>query len=116
MKKYEVIFHIGLPETEITDDILNDLQKAIKHASYNLYGRHKVYVVFDTLEQKGTHTVTLKLLDIEEILTKENIPIHLKGIASYLLREYPDKYKPLKYGNRLLHYNYILELEAENNV
>lgn len=114
MKKYEVHIHIGLPETEITDDILKDLQKAVKYASYNLYGRHKVYVVFDTLEQNDMHTVTLKLLDIEEILTKKNIPIHLKGIASYLLREYPDKYKPLKkWDNRLLHYYLISELEEE---
>lgn len=115
MKKYEVHIHIGLPETKITTDILKDLREAVNNASYNLYDRHKVYIIFDVLKLKG-NIVILKLLDAEEILTKKNIPIHLKGIASYLYREYPDKYKPLKYNNRLLHYYLISELEENNNV
>lgn len=99
MKNYYVMINVG-PE-KLTDDMLKDLKEAVEHAKRNLYTRHRIKI--PTIERQDEYTAYIRLIDTKEVLTEKNVGIHLKGIANYLLKTYPEKYEPLKDGNRLIY-------------
>lgn len=103
MKLYQVSICFGPPTNMLTDDMLKDLQEAVEHASHNLYCKHRIKISVGSPKRQDEYSASLELIDTKEILKEKTIPMHLKGIAGYLLSTYPEKYEPLKYGNRLLY-------------
>lgn len=101
MKHYNVMICVGT-ET-LTDDMLKDLKEAVEHAQHNLYARHRIKIPVGSPERQDEYTAYLELIDTKEVLTEKNIGVHLRGIATYLLKTYPEKYEPLKDGNRLIY-------------
>lgn len=105
VKRYDVIIAVGPPTTKLTDDMVKDLEEAVEHASYNLFTRHKIKVWLLSFKRHDEYTACFQIDDTKGILTEKNIGIHLRGISKYLLTKYPEKYKPLREGTRLLYYD-----------
>lgn len=103
MKHYNVMICVGPPATKLTDDMLKDLKEAVEHAQRNLYTRYRIKIPVGSPERQDEYTALLELIDTKEVLTEKNVGIHLRGIANYLLKNYPEKYEPLKDGNRLVY-------------
>lgn len=103
MKHYWVMICVGPPATKLTDDMLKDLKEAVEHAQHNLYTRHRIKIPVGSPERQDEYTAHMELIDTKEVLTEKNVGVHLKGIANYLLKTYPEKYEPLKDGNRLIY-------------
>lgn len=105
VKRYDVIIAVGPPITKLTDDMVKDLEEAIEHAHYNLYTRYKIKVSLSSFKRHDEYTACFQIEDTKEILTEKNVGTHLKGISKYLLMKYPEKYRPLQEGTRLLYYD-----------
>lgn len=103
MKYYYVMICVGPSATKLTDDMLKDLKEAVEYASHNLYARHRIKIPVGAPERQDEYTAYLELIDTKEVLTEKNVGIHLRGIAKYLLKTYPEKYEKLKDGNRLIY-------------
>lgn len=90
-------------------DYSQDIEEAIEHASYNLYGRNKIKVKGVKV---GPFYIIIELISPEDIISPT---YHLKGIAKYLLANKPETYKPLRIGTRLFSYS-VIRKEWEEKV
>lgn len=80
----------------------DEIKEAIKFASHNLYLRHGIDVCDDLkyLSTTNDYYFTIKVPKSLGIPTNR----YFRGISAYLLKNYPEKYKPLLYGTRLFLY------------
>lgn len=86
--------------TDYMSDDNTDIEEAIEMASCNLRYRHHVRL----LDHHIQHKILWITLDVPEKLLPFDVGKRLSGIARYLLRTYPEKYRPLMSGNRLFYY------------
>lgn len=83
-----------------TKKYLDDICEAIEWAKCNLYLRHRIKL-------SGPFTKdNIVYVELNSDCSNDikNYGHHLKGISGYLLKQYPEKYKKMKIGNRLLLY------------
>ena len=77
-------------------DCFRDIKEAIRYTRTNLKLRHNI-TLYDPLVTDD-HRVYLKI----DIPYSFNFSVrNLRGIAAYLLKRYPERYKKYVYGNRL---------------
>lgn len=75
---------------------------AVRHASHNLYCRHKVEV----LDLYTDNDCLMLLLEIPDSVTTFRLGAHLKGISKYLLDKHGNVYRPFLVGSRLLFFTH----------
>lgn len=103
MKQVDVVVRLVSPSIRI-NDVWEDFCQAVKFASHNLYLRYKI----DILQVNKTYTGdALIKMSIPDNIETFNAGRQLKGISQYLLKHYPEKYKKLTQGTRLLQYAVI---------
>lgn len=84
-------------------DCFQDIEEAVRYTRKNLDSRHNI-VLYDPLVTVDHH-VYLKL----DIPDSYNFSIrNLRGIAAYLLKRYPKRYRRYVSGDRLLVFNYYI--------
>ena len=87
------------------EDYIEDIKKALLFARCNLLLRYRIELSPDLKETpNGTWYVEMTVPEDANIT---NIGYRLRGISVYLLKNWPDKYEPLKIANRLLYYEVI---------
>lgn len=89
------------------DQLSNDIQEAVSYASRNLISRFGV--LLELIAVNGPYDIIVSVNDCPHLEHLEkgdwnNPGKRLKGIPSYLLKTYPERYKKLRVGNRLLNY------------
>lgn len=89
------------------DQLSNDIQEAVGYASKNLISRFGV--LLELIAVNGPYDIIVSVSDCPHLEHLEkgdwnNPGKRLKGIPSYLLKTYPERYKKLRVGNRLLNY------------
>lgn len=94
-------------------DAMKDIYDGIKSASLNLYSRYDVHIETPTI--CGGDKVVVELRIPKEIISTFLIGPHLKGIASYLLKNCNHKYDEYLVGKRLLVYTEIATPDMSNN-
>lgn len=81
------------------------LCEAVKSASYNLYSRYRVKINRPIMVKGYFNSYCISELEIPKYLYSNfNIGNHLRGVSAYLLKNYPNHFKPLLVGKRLLFY------------
>lgn len=84
-------------------DCFQDIEEAVRYTRKNLDSRHNI-VLYDPLVTVDHH-VYLKL----DIPDSYNFSIrNLRGIAAYLLKRYPKRYRRYVSGARLLIFSYYI--------
>lgn len=86
------------------DLYVEDIKEAVSFASLNLRLRFHIKLSELKTMDNGTWYVEMFIPDDIKI---DNYGYRLRGISVYLLKEWPEKYNPLKVGNRLLYYEMI---------
>lgn len=86
-------------------DALYDIREGVKSASLNLYSRYDVQI--QTPMAYGGDKVVVEIKIPEEIAGTFSIGPHLKGVATYLLKQCNGRYNQYLVGNRLLVYTEI---------
>lgn len=102
------------------DQLQNDIQEAVSYARKNLISRFGV--LLELIAVNGPYDIIVSVSEhpLLEHLEKgdwNNPGKRLKGISSYLLKTYPERYKKLRVGDRLLNYypaTYILIKEDKS--
>lgn len=94
-------------------DAIHDIREGVQHAALNLYSRYDVQIQTPMLYGEDKVVVELKIP--EQIADTFSIGPHLKGIASYLLKNCNGRYNQYVVGNRLLVYTDIAMPNALNN-
>ena len=82
-------------------DYRDELITAVKHARLNLESRF--WIDFQYMVFTDTGSVSIVFQDPNNLLNAHR----LRGISAYLLKKYPDKFKPLLNGTRLFYYTEI---------
>lgn len=82
-------------------DYRDELITAVKHARLNLESRF--WIDFQYMEFTDTGSVSIVFQDPNNLLNAHR----LRGISAYLLKKYPDKFKPLLNGTRLFYYTEV---------
>lgn len=82
-------------------DYRDELITAIKHARLNLESRFGIDFQYMEFSEAGSVSVVFK--DSHNLLNAHR----LRGISAYLLKKYPEKFKPLRIGTRLFYYTEI---------
>ena len=81
-----------------------EIKKAIENASLGLYGKYDVQIKdVQTVNEKVIMHITIP----DDIAENFSIGNHLRGVSTYLMKYYYDKYSPLLVGKRLLTYTVI---------
>lgn len=80
----------------------DDVLAAVKHASHNLYCRHRVEV----LDLYTDNDCLMLLLEIPNSVTEFRLGAHLTGISKYLLDKHETVYRPYMVGSRLLFFTH----------
>lgn len=81
------------------------LCEAVKYASCNLYSRYRVKIDSPIMVKGYFNSYCVSELEIPNYLYSNfNIGNHLRGVSAYLLKNYPNHFKPLLVGKRLLFY------------
>lgn len=105
MIKTLVRINFASPEIKMSQEDYKFLCEAVTHASHNLRMKHDVIIHQPILvDDEFDRYCTIELEIPEEQINNFNIGIHLKGIAGYLLKRYPDKFRPYLMGSRLFLY------------
>lgn len=94
-------------------DCINDIRKAAEHAGLNLYSRYGIQLQYPMPEDDQ---VTLRIRIPEELSYNFKTGNRLRGIASYMLKHFHDKYNQYLIGNRLLVYTDIGEAVRPDDV
>lgn len=87
------------PEVSIKNHF-SDVDKAIRHASHNLYSKHNIEIL-PSIELKDNHVTFEMTGDIDSNFCFGR---HLRGISNYLLKRCSYPYKDYRVGTRLLFY------------
>lgn len=82
-------------------DYRDELITAVKHARLNLESRF--WIDFQYMVFTDTGSVSIVFEDPNNLLNAHR----LRGISTYLLKKYPEKFKPLLIGTRLFYYTEI---------
>ena len=90
-------------------DAIYDIREGVRSASLNLYSRYGVQI--QTPMVYGDDKVVVEVKIPEEIVDTFSIGPHLKGVATYLLKQCNGRYDDYLVGKRLLSYT---EIAAEN--
>lgn len=91
-------------------DCFQDIEEAVRYTRKNLDSRHNI-VLYDPLVTVDHH-VYLKI----DIPDSYNFSIrNLRGIAAYLLKRYPKRYRRYVSGTRLLVFNYYIPVTPGND-
>lgn len=93
-------------------DAIYDIRKASQNAGLNLYSRYDVQLQMPMVIDDKV-IVEVKVPDI--IADTFAIGNHLRGIASYLLKQCNGRYDQYVIGKRLLNYNELPSLEAKSD-
>ncbi len=83
-------------------EAFDDICDAVDHAHCNLLSRYNVKLKVVGKAKFVTEWVELRLSIPEDLANDFKVGNRLRGIAAWLLKENPDKYKPYLVGNRLL--------------
>lgn len=94
-------------------DAIHDIREGVRSASLNLYSRHDVQIQTPMLYGEDKVVVEIKIP--EEIVETFTIGPHLKGVASYLLKNCNGRYDQYVVGKRLLVYTEVATPDASNN-
>lgn len=99
-KRIEIYFTDPLMSMK---DHKSDIMAALKHASHNLYSRHKIDMIIPIREIDNKVVIILD----GDMDASFNIGNHLRGISMYLLKHCDYPYEQHKIGSRLLYYRDI---------
>lgn len=99
MKKYVFIDFANKNYSAI--ECMRDIRCGVTSAVLNLHSRHGVILDYPYIYKDR---VIVEITIPDEIAETWAVGPHLKGIANYMLKKYPEKYKPALVGNRLLTY------------
>ena len=93
-------------------DCFHDIEEAVRYARRNLDLRHNI-TLYDPLVTDD-HRIYLKI----DIPYSFNFSVrNLRGIAAYLLKRYPERYKKYLYGTRLLvYYDFTPEIPNDETL
>ena len=81
-----------------------DIKKAVESASLGLYSNHGVQIQnIQTINEK----VIMHLRIPDDIADNFSIGNHMRGVATYLMKNYNEKYSSQLLGKRLLKYTVI---------
>lgn len=89
------------PNIRAIDHIV-DIRKAAEYAGLNLYGRYDVQLQYPMPTDDNSVVVDIKIPDA--MAESFSVGKRLRGISTYLLKHYPERYEPYLVGNRLLNY------------
>lgn len=93
-------------------DAIQDLRKATKSASLNLYSRYDVQLQWP-MPYAGDKVI-LEIGIPEEIVATFAIGNHLRGLSTYLLKQCGGRYDQFLVGKRLLNYIEVPSLPNES--
>ena len=94
-------------------DAIYDIREGVRSASLNLYSRYGVQI--QTPMVYGDDRVVVDVKIPEEIVNTFAIGPHLKGVATYLLKQCNGRYDNYLVGKRLLSYTEIAAPDASEN-
>lgn len=94
-------------------DAIHDIREGVRSASLNLYARYGVQI--QTPMVYGEDKVVVEIKIPEEIIDTFAVGPHLKGIATYLLKQCNGRYDNYFVGKRLLSYTEIAVPDASEN-
>lgn len=94
-------------------DAIHDIRKGVKSASLNLYSRYGVQIQMPMVYGEDKVVVEVKIP--KEIAGTFAIGPHLKGVATYLLKQCKGRYDDHLVGKRLLSYTEIATPSASEN-
>ncbi len=83
-------------------DHIQDIRKAAEYAGLNLYGRYDVQLQYPMPTDDNNVIVEIKIPD--KMANSFSVGNRLRGISTYLLKHYRERYEPYLVGNRLLNY------------
>lgn len=85
----------------LTDDEFKDIDEALAYASHNLALRYHSFM--SVAERFDEYTIKTILKTDDMHINSNSIPRHLKGVATYMLKKWPEKYEKYKSGTRLFY-------------
>lgn len=88
-------------------DHIQDIRKAAEYAGLNLYGRYDVQLQYPMPTDDDKVMVEIKIPD--KMAESFSVGNRLRGISTYLLKHYRERYEPYLVGNRLLNYIDVAE-------
>lgn len=94
-------------------DAIHDIREGVRSASLNLYSRYGVQI--QTPMVYGDDKVVVEVKIPEEIVNAFAIGPHLKGVATYLLKQCNGRYDDYLVGRRLLSYTEIAAPDVSEN-
>ena len=83
-------------------DHIQDIRKAAEYAGLNLFGRYDVQLQYPMPTDDNNVVVEIKIPDT--MAESFSVGNRLRGISTYLLKHYRERYEPYLVGNRLLNY------------
>ncbi len=92
---------------------IHDIREGVRSASLNLYSRYDVQIQTPMLYGEDKVVVEIKIP--EEIVETFSIGPHLKGVATYLLKNCNGRYDQYLVGKRLLMYTEVATPDASDN-
>ena len=84
------------------DHFYPDVFDALHYISHDLYARYGI--ILREISEVNSISISIKIEVPDEINKNFNIGKRLKGLSNYLLKNYPERYKPYLVGTRLLYY------------
>lgn len=95
-------------------DCIQDLRKAAKSASLNLYSKYDVQIELPRIVNN-----TLVVMDMripEDIAETFSVGNHLRGVSAYLMKHCDGRYDDAVVGNRILNYVVIPAPESDDTL
>ena len=83
-------------------DHIQDIRRAAEYAGLNLFGRYDVQLQYPMPTDDNNVVVEIKIPDT--MAESFSVGNRLRGISTYLLKHYRERYEPYLVGNRLLKY------------
>ncbi len=83
-------------------DHIQDIRRAAEYAGLNLFGRYDVQLQYPMPTDDNNVVVEIKIPDT--MAESFSVGNRLRGISTYLLKHYRERYEPYLVGNRLLNY------------
>lgn len=105
MRKIHILIDFAMGGNHCIDH-LRDIQLAVGYASHNLSLRHGVNITKISTTDRGEMILTL---EVSEKAVDFNAGMRLKGISQYLLKHFPEIYRPMTIGTRLFTYKVLAE-------
>ena len=93
-------------------DCIQDLRKAAKSASLNLYSKYDVRIELPRIVNDTQVVMDMRIP--EEIVETFRMGNHLRGVSAYLMKYCDGRYNEAVVGNRILNYIVIPVPESED--